>query len=63
LGLPLPSLAGRPAATPSLTVSEPGAFDDHWSLQVDLLVTDIIDYHVVGRFERFGYHKDSWRYE
>lgn len=30
-------------------------FDDHWSLQVDLLVADVIDYHVVGRFERFGH--------
>ena len=25
-----------------------------WSLQVHLLVADVIDYHVVGRFERFG---------
>jgi len=32
----------------------PGVFDDHWSPQVDLLVADVIDYHVVGRFERFG---------
>ena len=33
---------------------DPGVFDDHWSPQVDLLVADVIDYHVVGRFERFG---------
>jgi hypothetical protein len=26
----------------------------HWSLQVDLLVADVIDYQVVGQFERFG---------
>ena len=44
-------------------LDDPGAFDDHRSLQADLLVTEIIDHHVVGRFERFGYHKDSWRYE
>jgi hypothetical protein len=35
-------------------LADPGVFDDHWSLQVDLLVADVIDYHVVGRFERFG---------
>ena len=35
-------------------LDDPGVFDDHWSLQVDLLVADVIDYHVVGRFERFG---------
>jgi hypothetical protein len=35
-------------------LDDPGAFDDHWSLQADLLVADAIDYHVVGRFERFG---------
>jgi len=34
-------------------LDDPGVFDDHWSLQVDLLVADVIDYHVVGRFERF----------
>ena len=26
----------------------------HWSRQVDLLVADVIDYHIVGRYERFG---------
>lgn len=35
-------------------LDDPGIFDDHWRLQVDLLVADVIDYHVVGRFERFG---------
>ena len=35
-------------------LDNPVAFDDHWSRQVDLLVADVIDYHIVGRFERFG---------
>jgi hypothetical protein len=35
-------------------LDDPGVFDDHWSCQADLLVVDVIDYHVVGRFERFG---------
>jgi hypothetical protein len=35
-------------------LGNPAAFDDHWIRQVDLLVTDVIDYHIVGRFERFG---------
>ena len=29
-------------------------FDEHWARQVDLLIANVIDYHVVGRFERFG---------
>jgi hypothetical protein len=35
-------------------LDDPGGFDDHWSPQVDLLVADVIDYHVVGRFEGLG---------
>jgi len=35
-------------------LDDPAAFDDHWSRQIDLLAADVIDYHVVGRFERFG---------
>jgi hypothetical protein len=35
-------------------LDDPGVFDDHWRLQVDLLVADVIDYHIVGRFENFG---------
>ena len=35
-------------------LDNPAAFDDHWNRQVDLLVADVIDYHIVGRFERFG---------
>jgi Sulfotransferase family len=35
-------------------LANPGAFDDHWTRQVDVLVADVIDYHVIGRFERFG---------
>jgi len=32
---------------------------DHWSLQADLLVADVIGYHVVGRFERFSQQFDA----
>jgi hypothetical protein len=35
-------------------LGHPAAFDDHWSRQVDVLVADVIGYHIVGRFERFG---------
>lgn len=35
-------------------LDDPGIFDDHWSRQTDLLITDVIDYHVIGRFESFG---------
>lgn len=35
-------------------LANPAAFDDHWSRQVDLLAADVIDYHTIGRFERFG---------
>jgi Sulfotransferase family len=35
-------------------LANPAAFDDHWSRQVDVLVADVIDYHTIGRFERFG---------
>ena len=35
-------------------LGNPAAFDDHWSRQVDLLDADVIDYQIVGRFERFG---------
>jgi hypothetical protein len=35
-------------------LGKPAAFDDHWSRQVDLLVADVIPYHIVGRFESFG---------
>jgi hypothetical protein len=35
-------------------LDDQGSFDDHWRLQVDLLVGDVIDYDVVGRFEDFG---------
>ncbi|HTT89913.1 MAG TPA: sulfotransferase family 2 domain-containing protein [Acidimicrobiales bacterium] len=37
-------------------VDKQGAFDfdEHWARQVDLLITDVIDYQVVGRFEHFG---------
>lgn len=35
-------------------LGNPAAFDDHWRGQADLLVADVIDYHAVGRFERFG---------
>jgi hypothetical protein len=35
-------------------LNDPAAFDDHWSRQVDLLVADVINYRIVGRFERFG---------
>ena len=35
-------------------LADPGLFDDHWRPQTGLLVADVIDYHVVGRFERFG---------
>jgi Sulfotransferase family len=35
-------------------LDDPGAFDDHWNRQTDLLIADVIDYDVIGRFERFG---------
>jgi hypothetical protein len=35
-------------------LGNPAAFDDHWSRQIDLLDADVIDYQIVGRFERFG---------
>jgi hypothetical protein len=35
-------------------LGNPAAFDDHWMPQVDLLIADVIDYRIVGRFERFG---------
>jgi hypothetical protein len=35
-------------------LDDPGAFDDHWNRQTDLLMADVIDYDVIGRFERFG---------
>jgi len=31
----------------------PDDFDDHWSSQLELLVADVIDYDVIGRFEHF----------
>src|SRR5579859_7269165 len=34
-------------------LADPGSFDDHWKRQVDVLVTDVISYDVIGRFERF----------
>jgi len=40
-------------------LDDSGGFDDHWSLQVDVLVADVIDYHVVGRFEAFGQQFDA----
>jgi Sulfotransferase family len=35
-------------------LDNPAAFDYHWGRQADLLVADVIEYHIVGRFERFG---------
>jgi hypothetical protein len=55
-----PVVDGQPAGPISLRdavqylLDDPGVFDDHWRLQVDLLVGDVIDYHIVGRFENFG---------
>jgi Sulfotransferase family len=40
-------------------LDDPSVFDDHWHLQVDLLAADIMDYHVIGRFERFGQDFDA----
>jgi hypothetical protein len=40
-------------------LDNPAAFDDHWGRQVDLLVADVMDYHIVGRFERFGQDFDA----
>ena len=35
-------------------LANPAAFDDHWGRQADLLVADVIGYHIVGRFEHFA---------
>jgi Sulfotransferase family len=35
-------------------LDDPAGFDDHWIPQVDVLIADIIDYDVVGRFEGFA---------
>jgi hypothetical protein len=40
-------------------LNRPEAFDQHWSRQVDLLMADVIDYDVIGRFERFGRDFDA----
>ena len=35
-------------------LANPAAFDDHWTQQTGLLAADVIDYQIIGRFERFG---------
>jgi hypothetical protein len=37
----------------SVMLAQPELFDDHWRRQVDVLMLGIIDYQVIGKFERF----------